>query len=156
MIKQRMPYDATRHGQDTLDDVSTAFVRHCVEDTYGAQFAEHLTAQLTIRHRRLTLVGKGGPERFTVDFDLEFAGPCGADVWAPPETLVVEVKSPDGRGIGDRALRAAGARRAACSKYCVGLNLIRPGLRYNVFKHLLETHFGWASRPVEVPRASAL
>ncbi len=142
-IKRRMLYDATRHGQATLDDAATAFVRRCVEDTYGEEFVERLSAQLTMRYRRITLVGKGCPERLTVDFGLEFLGSGGTEAWAPPETLVVEVKSHNGRGIGDRALRAAGARGGACSKYCVGLNLLRPGMRYNVFKQLLRTHFDW-------------
>ncbi|MDQ4134474.1 MAG: polyphosphate polymerase domain-containing protein [Actinomycetota bacterium] len=142
-VKHRMLYDDSRHGQDTLDEAATAFVRRCVEDTYGEEFAEHLRAQLRMRYRRLTLVGKGCPERLTVDFDLEFVGPDGARAFAPAETLVVEVKSQNGRGIGDAVLRAAGARGGTCSKYCVGLNLVRPGMRYNVFKQLLRTHFGW-------------
>jgi hypothetical protein len=146
-IKQRMLYDGTRHGQATLDDAATAFVRRCVEDTYGEEFAEHLSAQLTMRYRRLTLVGRGGPERLTVDFGLEFVGSGGAEAWAPPETLVVEVKSRNGRGVGDSVLRSSGARGGTCSKYCVGLNLVRPNMRYNVFKQLLSTHFNWAPQP---------
>jgi hypothetical protein len=57
------------------------------------------------------------------------------------------VKSQNGRGIGDGVLRASGARGGTCSKYCVGLNLVRPGLRYNVFKQLLRTHFAWTPQP---------
>ncbi len=143
-IKQRMVYDDARHGQDTLDEAATDFVRRCVEETYGEVFAERLSAQLTMRYRRLTLVGKGCPERLTVDFGLEFVGPGGVEAWAPPDTLVVEVKSQTGRGIGDTVLRSSGARGGTCSKYCVGLNLVRPGMQYNVFKQLLRTHFDWA------------
>jgi hypothetical protein len=146
-IKQRMVYDDARHGQVTLDEAATDFVRRCVEETYGEVFAEQLRAQLTMRYRRLTLVGKGYPERLTVDFGLEFVGPEGAVASAPPDTLVVEVKSQNGRGIGDGVLRASGARGGTCSKYCVGLNLVRPGLRYNVFKQLLRTHFAWTPQP---------
>lgn len=153
-VKQRMVYDDARHGQDTLDEAATEFVRRCVEDTYGESFAENLRAQLTMRYRRLTLVGKGCPERLTVDFGLEFVGPGGAEVWAPPETLIVEVKSKNGRGIGDRVMRSSGARGGTCSKYCVGLNLVRPGMQYNVFKQLLSTHFNWAPQPL--PAGSAV
>lgn len=146
-IKQRIPYDDTRHGQDILDEATTAFVQRCVEDTYGEVFSEHLSAQLMMRFRRLTLVGKDRPERLTVDFGLEFVGAGGAEAWAPPETLVIEVKSQNGRGVGDGVLRSSGARGGTCSKYCVGLNLVRPGMRHNVFKQLLRTHFDWAPRP---------
>jgi hypothetical protein len=143
-IKHRMVYDHARHGQETLDDAATDFVRGCVKDTYGEPFAEQLSAQLTMRYRRLTLVGKGSPERLTVDFGLEFIGPEGAEALAPQDTLIVEVKSENGRGIADSVLRRVGARGGTCSKYCVGLNLVRPGMQYNVFKPLLRTHFNWA------------
>jgi hypothetical protein len=86
-----------------------------------------------------------------VDFGLEFVGPGGAEAWAPPDTLVVEVKSQNGHGIGDSVLRAEGARGGTCSKYCVGLNLVRPGMQYNVFKKLLLTHFAWAPQLAVVP-----
>jgi hypothetical protein len=146
-IKQRMVYDGTRHGQDTLDDPTAAFVRRCVDDTYGQAFAERLSAQLTMRYRRLTLVARDRPERLTADFALEFVGAGGARACAPPDTLIIEVKSQDGRGVGDRVLRSTGARGGTCSKYCVGLNLIRPDMQYNAFKRLLETHFAWAPQP---------
>jgi len=100
-----------------------------------------------MRYQRLTLVGKGCPERRTVDFGLEFVGSGGAQAWAPPDTLIVEVKSQNGRGIGDSVLRSSGARGSTCSKYCVGLNLVRPDVRYNVFKQLLRTHFAWVPQP---------
>lgn len=78
-------------------------------------------------------MGKGCPERLTVDFGLVFVGPEGAEAWAPPDTLVVEVKSQNVRGIGDGVLRSSGARGSTCSKYCIGLNLVRPDMRYSVF-----------------------
>jgi hypothetical protein len=142
-IKERMPYDGGRHGAVGPD--ALGFVQDCVLQNYGESFAHRLEPQLTMRYRRLTLVGKGAPERVTIDFDLDFvdAGPEGARAQAPPGTLIVEVKSADGRGVADQVLRAAGARGGSCSKYCIGLNLVRPGLRYNRFKPLLEHHFQW-------------
>lgn len=144
-IKERMPYDGSSHGAVGPD--ALGFVRDCVRQNYGETFAHEIGPQLTMRYRRLTLVGKGSPERVTMDFDLDFVAPDGgARAQAPPETLIVEVKSEDGRGVADRVLRAAGARGGPCSKYCIGLNLVRPGLRYNPFKPLLENHFQWTPR----------
>jgi hypothetical protein len=142
-IKERMPYDGGRHGAVGAD--ALGFVQDCVRQNYGQSFAHRLEPALTMRYRRLTLVGKGAPERVTIDFDLEFGdpGPGATRAEAPPGTLIVEVKSADGRGVADRVLRAAGARGGSCSKYCIGLNLVRPGLRYNRFKPLLENHFRW-------------
>jgi hypothetical protein len=144
-IKERIPYDGTRHGAVGPD--AFGFVQDCVHQNYGVSFAHRLEAQLAMRYRRLTLVGKGAPERVTIDFDFDFVDPGGgARAQAPPETLIVEVKSEDGRGVADRVLRTAGARGGSCSKYCIGLNLVRPGLRYNPFKPLLENHFQWTPR----------
>lgn len=97
-------------------------------------------------YRRLTLVGKGAPERVTVDFDLQFTAVDGTGAQTPPRVLIVEVKSPQGRGRADGYLRATGARPVQCSKYCVGLNLLRPGLPYNRFKPVLVNHFDWQPR----------
>jgi hypothetical protein len=140
-IKERMPYDGARHGAVGPD--ALGFVQDCVRRNYGETFAHRIGPQLAMRYRRLTLVGKGAPERVTIDFDFDFVAPEGARAQAPPGTLIVEVKSEDGRGVADRVLRAAGARGGPCSKYCIGLNLVRPGLRYNPFKPLLENHFQW-------------
>lgn len=140
-IKERMPYDGTRHGAVGPD--ALGFVADCVRRTYGETFTHRVETQLTMRYRRLTLVGKGRPERVTIDFDLDFTDPGGAWAQAPPQTLILEVKSEHGRGAADRVLRATGARGASCSKYCVGLNLVRPGLRHNRFKPLLESYFQW-------------
>ena len=97
-----------------------------------------------MRYRRITLVGKDTAERVTIDFDLQFAIPGGEVVAAPHGLLIVEVKSDNGRGAADRILQRAGCRPARCSKYCVGLNLVRPGLQYNQFKRQLVNHFGWS------------
>ena len=105
-----------------------------------------------MRYRRITLVGKHAPERVTIDFDLRFAAPNGTIVSAPPALSIVEVKSDDGRGRADAVFRRSGHRPERCSKYCVGLNLVRPGLRYNQFSRALVDHFGW-SRPAALSLA---
>ncbi|MGH3860105.1 hypothetical protein, partial [Actinokineospora sp.] len=86
-----MPYDGARHG--TVGADALGFVQQCVRQTYGETFAHTVEPQLTMRYRRLTLVGKGSAERVTIDFDLEFVTPGGARARAPRETLIVEVKS---------------------------------------------------------------
>ena len=95
-------------------------------------------------YQRLTLVGTRHPERITVDFDLGFSHANGAVITAPDNTLIVEVKSPDGRGRADQVIRSFGSRPQNCRKYCIGLNLVRDGLKYNVFNQTLKQHFDWA------------
>ena len=141
-IKERMPYRGPSHGRIGID--AHDFVRRCVRDSYGEEFVDGLAPTLAMRYRRITLVGKDTVERVTIDFDLEFAIPGGEVVAAPHGLLIVEVKSENGRGAADRILHRAGCRPARCSKYCIGLNLVRPGLQYNQFKRQLVNHFEWS------------
>jgi len=141
-IKKRVSYDAARHG--AVDREAMRFVATSVDDIYGESFAERLDPKLTMRYRRVTLVGRGRPERVTADFGLEFSDPSGASARTPWESLIIEVKSADGRGHADAALRDSGERPARCSKYCIGLNMVRSDLRYNTFKRPLVGHFGWS------------
>lgn len=151
-IKHRMPYDADRHG--TVGPDAAEFARQCLEQTYGEGLGEPLAPRLSMRFHRMTLVGRGAPERVTIDYDLQFRRADGVVVCAPDDTVIVEVKSEHGRGVADRQLRRGGARPAACSKYCVGLNLVRTDLAYNRFKPVLVRHFAWPGAAVGSPQAS--
>ncbi len=142
-LKERLAYDEFRHG--SIDDNALRFLDECVRHTYGEPFARPMKPALTMQYRRVTLVGRGSPERVTIDFDLNFTRPGGLTVAAPPDVCIIEVKSARGIGRADRTLREAGHRGASCSKYCVGLNLTLPELRYNRFKPVLTQHFGWTS-----------
>jgi hypothetical protein len=110
-VKLRRPVAARRHG--CLDEDGRAFLRTCLDDL------PPLAPALRGRHTRVTLVGDG--ERCTLDFDLSYAG-GGA---LAPGLVIVETKSPLGRGIADRALLALGSRPVPCSKYCLGIALQR-------------------------------
>jgi len=147
-IKERMPYNPSQ--RDTLNGDARAFLSACFRKVYGIEFAHDVAPSLPMRYRRVTLVGKRAAERVTVDFALEFQRDD--DTWhpAPAEFAIVEVKSERGRGVADRIFRRHGLRGTACSKYCVGLNVMQPDLRYNAFKHVLETYFGWT--PQHAPR----
>jgi VTC domain len=141
-IKERIPYDLSMHG--CVTEEARAFLRECVRHEYDREFNEPLTATLGMAYNRITLVGKHCPERVTADFNLIVRGSNGVEAVTPSSTIIVEVKSPSGDGRADALLRAAGLRPESCSKYCVGLNLVRGGLSYNVFNHTLRTHFAWS------------
>jgi VTC domain len=141
-IKLRQPYRVEDMNVITKD--AAMYVNECVETTYGQQFTQQLKPALGMRFHRVTLVGTRRPERMTIDFGLQFAKSNGPVVEAPSSTLIVEVKSPDGRGRADEIFRASGARPDTCSKYCVGLNMARDDLSYNAFNRTLRTHFAWS------------
>lgn len=154
-IKERISYDDQLHG--SVDLRAIRFVDGCVQRAYGRAFAHRLSPQLTMQFRRVTLVSRGSAERVTADFDLQFAEPGGATVIAPSDAVVIEVKSEHGHGEADRAIRRIGVRPTRCSKYCIGLNLVRGDLRYNSFKRTLTAHFGWSpprGAPAESPGPS--
>ncbi len=140
-IKERMPYAPADHGTVTAD--AAAFVESAVERTYGEPFPHRIVPSLAMRYRRRTLVGREAPERVTIDRSLQFTHPAhqrGVRATAP---AIIEVKSPDGRGIADRVIRSTGRSPEPCSKYCVGLNLTDRDLTYNTFNRTLRRHFDW-------------
>jgi len=139
-VKKRLACSLQEHGQVNLR--STRFIREAFMSVYGERFEAPYFPRLAMRYRRMTLLGSL-PERVTVDFGFEFAGPEGVRAVAPRDVIIVEVKSEAGRGYADRVMRENQVRGASCSKYCVGLNLIRPNLRHNHFKRTLESHFDW-------------
>ena len=140
-IKERLPYAADDHGG--LTAAGQGFVDEVFRRHYGSPLDDALRPALGMRYRRLTLVGNDSAERATVDFDLRFRSADGAWQRAPSDFVIIEVKSPRGRGVADGVLRGHGQRSAPCSKYCVGLNLVRPGLPNNAFRRTLRRHFAW-------------
>jgi VTC domain len=140
-IKERMPYAEALHGSVSAE--ADEFVRSCVRSVYGQEFEGPLVPTLAMSYRRLTLVGKNCSERVTVDFHLNVQGSDSVEVATPRTTIVLEVKSQSGDGRADEVIRSAGIRPQSCSKYCVGLNLVRDGLSYNEFNRTLRTYFAW-------------
>lgn len=150
-VKRRMRYDRELHGSMNVE--AWMFLRRCIDRAGGSTGRLPTEPTLAMRFQRHTLVGKGRPERVTIDEHLRFVADDGTAVAAPHRTVIVEVKSPDGRGRTDALFRAAGIRGARCSKYCIGLNLVRDDLRGNAFRRSITTHFAPA-RPVLVPGAA--
>lgn len=141
-IKERLPHAGHDAGAAAL--AAEALLDAAFRRTYGQAFDQRLQPQLQMRYRRVTLVGRDSPERATVDFDLRFRRADEGWEAAPANLLIVEVKSPQGYGVADGILRGHALRPARCSKYCVGLNLVRSGLPNNAFRHVLRRHFSWS------------
>lgn len=86
---------------------------------------------------RLTFVHASRPERLTIDRSLRFAR--GGSEAGLDGLCIAELKQEH----GDRSspflntMRAMGHRPSGMSKYCVGMWLLEPGIKYNGFKELL-------------------
>jgi hypothetical protein len=124
-IKHRLPYRPDDRDRLTAD--AATFLSDCLRGAYGQEPPAGLRPVLRTHYRRATLVAADGEERLTCDFDLSYpvAGAPGPALSVGH--VIVETKSRDGRGRGDRVLRELQQRPVACSKYLLGVGLL--GLR---------------------------
>jgi hypothetical protein len=129
-VKRRMTYDPRLAG--ALNDSAAAFLADSLQCEYGHPPPAAMLATLVMRFERITLVAERLRQRVTIDTGLVFRAPDGTVGRMAPDVAIVESKSPGGATAVDRVLRAAGARpEPACSKYCLGVSLVRADVRGN-------------------------
>jgi hypothetical protein len=139
-VKHRMAYDRAR--RDELSEPALAFLRDCLERSYGRAPDGELHPALAVAYTRVTFVAPEVGERVTCDFDLAFSAPDGASGRLDDHAVIVESKSARGNATADRALRALGARpEGGCSKYALGVGFTRPEMKSNAVRRLLRRHF---------------
>jgi VTC domain len=94
-----------------------------------------LEPKLWVNYQRVTLVGKGHPERVTLDLGLEFRRPGDLTALSAGDVVIVELKRESRRQTSplQAELRAQGYREGGFSKYGVGCSLLYP-VRHNAFK----------------------
>ena len=136
-----MPYEDALHG--SLSPEAIRFLHEHLLRAYARAPGEALVRSLDMSFRRVTLANLERGERLTADFELAFAGGSGGAGGRLAEgAVIVESKSPRGVSLADSALRDLGARPVeACSKYCLGIGMTRPGLPANPFRRLLSRWF---------------
>jgi hypothetical protein len=133
-VKHRLSVAAADHGSMTAE--AERFAAAVLGDAYGHALPDALGPALSMTYRRVTLAARDGIERVTWDSELSFGDAALAD-----GHVIVETKTPRGRGVADTALRNLGVRPVSCSKYCVGIGMTRPGVRVNPWAHLLRRYF---------------
>jgi hypothetical protein len=139
-VKHRVPYDHAR--PDELSAPALAFLRDCLERSYGRTPDGELRPTLAIAYTRITLAAPQLGERLTCDFDLAFSAPDGASGRLVEDRVIVESKSARGNATADHVLRALGARpEEGCSKYCLGVGFTNPDVNSNGLRPLLRRHF---------------
>jgi hypothetical protein len=119
---------------------SAAFLAEVLAARYRVAAPTALVATLVTRHHRTTLADPEHGARVTIDTDLAFAGGTGS-ARLRPDVVLIETKSARGRSVADLALRRAGARPVAVSKYCAGMALTHPELPDQPWRPLLRRHF---------------
>jgi hypothetical protein len=143
-IKHQMPCRPEDHGR--LTEEAGTFLRDRLSDAYPQMEVPDLAPTVRTRYRRITL--SRGAERVTCDFDLHFADGETEVLGLTPGYAIVESKCERGLGELDRRLRRLGVSPIACSKYCVGVGLLREDVKVNELRWLLNRYF---ERPRPVP-----
>jgi hypothetical protein len=110
--------------------------RFFLETLLPAKEVEKLQRTVEVDYNRLGFIAKNGDERFSVDFDL-IARYNGKEVDFG-NLAIIEVKQ-DNYTLSPviKQLRDKGIREASMSKYCMALSLLKPGLKWNIFKPTL-------------------
>lgn len=136
-VKHQMPYASEDLARVSPD--ARAFLADRLAEAYPRMVVPPLQPTLRNRYQRLTLAC--GAERVTCDFDLTF-GAGDQDVPGLDERFaIVESKCEGGLGAVDRLLRGLGVQPVACSKYCVGVGLLRDDVKVNELRWLLRRYF---------------
>ena len=130
--------------EEALSPESMKFIRE-----YSPYDPGKLSPALTVSFSRITLSDPVKVVRFTFDHHLEFT--AGEKKLSLPETGVLEVKHP-GRKDHSQITTLLEKYRifpSRFSKYCTGMALLCPGIKYNRFKPLLlslnKMHYGTLS-----------
>jgi hypothetical protein len=143
-IKHQMKCRPEDHGRLTED--ARAFLAERLSAAYPRMELPDLQPTVRTRYHRVTL--SRGAERVTCDFDLHFADGETEVLGLTPGYAIVESKCEGGLGELDRQLRRLGVSPIACSKYCVGVGLLREDVKVNELRWLLNRYF---ERPRSVP-----
>lgn len=100
---------------------------------------EQLNYALTNQFKRITLVSKKNVERLTIDFDINFSKEN--EIKHLSKILVIEVKTEKGQAKSDalQLMRSRKVGTSSFSKYCTGVTLLYPNIKYNNFKNRLLT-----------------
>lgn len=136
-IKKRIPYTTDNYGAMTKE--ALRFLKETYKSVYGQLFPHEISPQVEVSYSRITLVAKDTAERVTIDFNLTFSGQDKTTTAVRP-LIIVETKSPTGRGVADTIFRQHGIKSRSCSKYCLGANLLDHDVKYNRFKPLLKLY----------------
>lgn len=136
-VKHRMPYRREDHGR--VSDDARAFVTARLAEAYPRIDLPALDPTVSTDYRRVTL--SAGAERVTCDYDLRFSDGAREIPGLDPGHVILESKVERGLGAADRELRRLGVRPVQCSKYCVGVGLLRQDAKANDLRWLLNRYF---------------
>lgn len=128
--KKRIKISREHFESLDLDEIERVFVRE--KTPYEL---ENLKPQIQNAFHRITLVDNLETERVTLDIGLNFRK-VGVDAYIPMDKIVIVEIKQDGAASSSfrRLLDEASVLPKSISKYCLGMILTNPGIKYNRFK----------------------
>jgi hypothetical protein len=134
-LKFKTNKEETRKRRIEIPELSdTNVIAHqFIESESFLKFSE-LHETLTNKFTRITMVNKEFTERLTLDIGLSFQH--GLQHVEFPSIVVAEIKkdSITRSSVFPAIIKKYGVRPISFSKYCVGMILLNPGLKYNNYK----------------------
>jgi hypothetical protein len=98
--------------------------------------ASDLSEAVVIEYSRITLIGRTGNERITVDLGLTVRR--GGSIRSFPDVVIAEVKQErKSRSAFPSVMRGLGLRPGALSKYCIAIAALEPAAKTNLFRRVL-------------------
>lgn len=128
--KKRISISREHFESLNLDEIERVFIRD--KTPYEL---ENLKPQLQSVFHRITLVDYNETERVTLDIELNFRK-IGVNTYVPMDRIVIVEIKQDGAASSSfrKLLDEASVSPNSISKYCLGMMLTNPGLKYNRFK----------------------
>lgn len=149
--KFRLPIDPKQLKEGGISGELGHFFRETLTEEYGEAYGDEwfstLHPSISVGYHRITLVARHDHKRITLDNGIYFideADPERRRVPLNPRYWIVEVKSTTGRTPLDRWLIRRGRRPvSACSKYGMGITLLKQPHKNSRFRQTLRRHFNY-------------
>lgn len=129
-------YELNKLSEKLLD-----FYNQTINSNYKEYFKYELKKSLIVDYKRITLVSQDTEERITIDNNIIFFDQDIKQV-LNNNKYIVEIKSRNGSSTVDKWLFKNSIRPSPkCSKYCMGLSLLKLQNKNNYFKPIIRKKF---------------
>jgi hypothetical protein len=137
-VKRKQTGNITLKDRMLIEDVAVDLTEQCLKMVHYHRIAgKPLQFSLQNSFQRITLVGKHGKERITIDRNIHFENENGAADLGNIVVLELKQDTLNRQSIASKALRKLGLRPDSFSKYAIGIILTKSHSRYNNFRPTL-------------------
>lgn len=145
--KYRLASGPQAYAASRLPTELEQFCHDKLQQHYGRGPVQPLVPSIRVDYQRTTLVARQGAQRITLDNQVSFN--CShTQRCLPADRYIVEVKSTTGQSPADRWLQRHQSHPVQrCSKYSMGINLLKKTTKNSVFAPVLRRNFS-----IQVPQ----